>query len=153
MRVPCWDGDILYLNCSVNILVVILYYSWIVCYHWEGLGKTIHKIYFFFLQLQVNLVHLPSHVQLFVIPWTVALQASLSLTISQSLPKFMSIASVIPSSHLILWWDAIQPSHPLMHVNLQLSKRILKRWHPGFGPWPTFSDPWYRTLTYAQKPL
>ena len=30
-------------------------------------------------------------------------QASLSLTISQSLPKFMSIASVMPYSHLILW--------------------------------------------------
>ena len=30
-------------------------------------------------------------------------QASLSPTISQSLPKFMSIASVMPSSHLILW--------------------------------------------------
>ena len=27
----------------------------------------------------------------------------LSLTISQSLPKFMSIATVMPSSHLILW--------------------------------------------------
>ena len=36
-------------------------------------------------------------------PWTAAYQASLSLTISQSLPKFMSIASVMPSSHLILW--------------------------------------------------
>ena len=34
---------------------------------------------------------------------TVAHQASLSLTISQSLPKFMSILSVMPSSHLILW--------------------------------------------------
>ena len=30
-------------------------------------------------------------------------QASLSLTISRSLPKFMSIASVMQSSHLILW--------------------------------------------------
>ena len=36
-------------------------------------------------------------------PWTAARQASLSLIISQSLPKFMSIASVMPSSHLILW--------------------------------------------------
>ena len=36
-------------------------------------------------------------------PWTVARQASLSLTISWGLPKFMSIASVRPSSHLILW--------------------------------------------------
>ena len=34
--------------------------------------------------------------------WTVARQASLSFTISQSLPKFMFIASVMPSCHLIL---------------------------------------------------
>ena len=40
---------------------------------------------------------------LFAAPWTAACQASLSLTISQSLPKFMFIASVMPSSHLILW--------------------------------------------------
>ena len=36
-------------------------------------------------------------------PWTAALQASLSLTNSRSLPKFMFIASVMPSSYLILW--------------------------------------------------
>ena len=36
-------------------------------------------------------------------PWTAARQASLSLTISQSLPKFMSTALVMLSSHLILW--------------------------------------------------
>ena len=41
-----------------------------------------------------------SHVQLFVTPWTVARQASLS--ISQSLLKLMSTESVMPSSHLIL---------------------------------------------------
>ena len=35
-------------------------------------------------------------------PWTAALQASLSLTISWSLPKFMSIESMIPCNHLIL---------------------------------------------------
>ena len=39
--------------------------------------------------------------------WIAACQASLSLTISQSLPKFMSIALVMPSSHLNLW-------HPLL---------------------------------------
>ena len=44
----------------------------------------------------------PSHVRLFAIPWTVAHKASLSLTISQSLPKFMSIETVMPSNHLIL---------------------------------------------------
>ena len=35
-------------------------------------------------------------------PWSTALQASLSITISQSLLKLMSIQSVMPSNHLIL---------------------------------------------------
>ena len=52
-------------------------------------------------------VQLLSHVRLFVTTWTVALQASLSFTISRSLPKLMSIELVIPSNHLILW-------HPLL---------------------------------------
>ena len=47
-------------------------------------------------------VQSPNHVWLFETPWIAAHQASLSLTISQSLPKFMSIASLMPSSHLIL---------------------------------------------------
>ena len=50
----------------------------------------------------VVVVQLPSCVRLFVTPWTAAHLTSLSLTISQSLPKFMSIALVMPSSHLIL---------------------------------------------------
>ena len=40
--------------------------------------------------------------RLFATPWTAALQASLSFTISQSLLKLMSIESVMPSNHLIL---------------------------------------------------
>ena len=48
-------------------------------------------------------VQSPSHVQLLATPWTAARQAALCLTISQSLPKFMSIASLMPPSHLILW--------------------------------------------------
>ena len=43
-----------------------------------------------------------SHVQLFVIPWTAAQQASLSSTISRSLLRFMFIELVMPSNHLIL---------------------------------------------------
>ena len=35
-------------------------------------------------------------------PWTAALQASLSITKSQSLLKLMSVTSVMPSNHLIL---------------------------------------------------
>jgi len=42
-------------------------------------------------------VQSPSRVQLSVTPWTAACQASLSLTISWSLPKFMSVELVMPS--------------------------------------------------------
>ena len=47
-------------------------------------------------------VHSPSHVQLFVTPWTAAHQASLCITNFWSLIKCMSIESVMPSNHLIL---------------------------------------------------
>ena len=43
-----------------------------------------------------------SRVQPFAAAWTAACQASLSITNSQSLFKFMSIESVMPSNHLIL---------------------------------------------------
>ena len=42
-------------------------------------------------------------VQLFGTPWTAAHQASLSIANSQSLLKLMSIESVMPSNHLILY--------------------------------------------------
>ena len=51
-----------------------------------------------------------SHVRLFVIPWTVARQASLSITNSRSLLKLMSIKSVMPSNHLILCHPLLPPS-------------------------------------------
>ena len=52
--------------------------------------------------MPLSSIHLLSHVQLFAIPWTVARQASLSITNCRSLPKLMSIESVMPSKHLIL---------------------------------------------------
>ena len=55
-----------------------------------------------FLKVAVVVAQLLSHVWLFVTPWTVAHQASLSFTISWSLHKFMSFESVILSNHLIL---------------------------------------------------
>ena len=50
----------------------------------------------------VSSVQSLSHVRLFVTSWTAARQASLSITKSQSLPKLVSIESVMPSNHLIL---------------------------------------------------
>ena len=44
-----------------------------------------------------------SHVRFFATPWTAARQASLSFTISWSLLKLLSIESVMPSNHFILY--------------------------------------------------
>ena len=52
---------------------------------------------------QLSSVQPLSRVQLFATPWIAALQGSLSITNSQSLLKCMSIESVMPSNHLILW--------------------------------------------------
>ena len=51
-----------------------------------------------------------SHVQFLVTPWTAALQASLSITNSQSLLILMSIESMTPSNHLILCYPLLPPS-------------------------------------------
>ena len=60
--------------------------------------------------IQFSSVQSLSCVQLFVIPWTAACQASLSITNSQRLLKLMSIESVMPSNHLIL-------CHPLLFLS------------------------------------
>ena len=51
---------------------------------------------------QFSSVQLLGCVRLFATLWIAALQASLSITISRSSLRFMSIESVMPSSHLIL---------------------------------------------------
>ena len=53
-------------------------------------------------QPQFSSVQSLSRVRLFATPWTVAHQSSLSITNSQSLPRLMSIESVMPSNHRIL---------------------------------------------------
>ena len=57
--------------------------------------------------IQFSSVQSLNCVPLFATPWITARQASLSITNSWSLPKPMSIESVMPSSHLIL-------CHPLL---------------------------------------
>ena len=51
-----------------------------------------------------------SHVQLFATPWTAACQASLCITNPESLPKLMSIESLMPCNHLILCSPLLLPS-------------------------------------------
>jgi len=58
---------------------------------------------------QFSSVQSHSHVWLFVTPWIIACQASLSITNSWSLPKLTSIESVMPSNHLIFCRPLLLP--------------------------------------------
>ena len=75
-------------------------------------------------------------------PWTAACQASLSITNSQSLPKFMSIQSVMPSSHLILCCPllllpSIFPSTSVFSNESVLRFRWPKYWNFSFSISPS----------------
>ena len=85
-------------------------------------------------QLQFSSVQSLSHVRLFVTPWTAAHQASLSITNSQSLPRLMSIESVMPSNHLILCC-------PLLLLPSALCIRWPKHWSFSFNIIPTNEHP------------
>ena len=72
------------------------------------LGFSVHGI-FQAIRLVVVVVQSLSHVRLFMTPWTVACQASLSITNSQSLLKLTSMELVMPSNHLILCCPLLLP--------------------------------------------
>ena len=90
----------------------------------------------------VAVVQLPSHVQFFATPRMAACQTSLPLTISQSLPKFMHIESVMPSNHLILCRPlflppSIFPSIRAFSNELALCIRWSKYWSLSFSISPS----------------
>ena len=81
-------------------------------------------------------VQSPSCIRLSATPWTAVCQASLSLAISQSLPKFMSIASVMPSSHLSLCHlllPSVSPSIRVFSNELAVRIRWPKYWSFSFN--------------------
>ena len=79
------------------------------------------------------LVQLLSHALLFVIPWTAAQQASLSITNSWSLLKLMSIESVMTSNHLILCHPLLLLPSVFPSLNVFFSESVVCiRW-PKYG--------------------
>ena len=75
-------------------------------------------------------------------PWTIALQAPLSFTISQSLLRFMSIESVMPSSRLIfchpfLLLPSIFPSIRVFSNESAFRIRRPKYWNFSFSIGPS----------------
>ena len=74
-------------------------------------------------------VQLLSHILLFASPWTAARQASLSITISWSLLKYMSIESVMPSIHLILCCPLLLLPSIFPSIKVYSNKSVLRiRW-------------------------
>ena len=72
-----------------------------------------------------------SSVRFFVTPWSVAHQAPLSSTISQTLLKCMSIESVMPSNHLIL-------CHPLLLPSIFPNNRVFSNESALHIRWPKY---------------
>ena len=88
-----------------------------------------------------SVVQLFSCVRLFATPWTAALQASVSVTNSQSLLKFMSIVSVMPSNHLILCHPLHLPPSIFPSIRLFSNDSIICiRW------------PKYRSFSFSISP-
>ena len=91
-------------------------------------------------------VQLLSRVQLFVTPWIAARQASLSITNSRTLLKFMSIESMMPSSHLtlcrpLLLLSPISPSIRVFSNESTLHMRWPKYWSFSFNISPSNEHP------------
>ena len=87
-----------------------------------------------------------SRVQLSATPWTTALQASLSITNSRSLPKLMPIELVMPSNHLVLCrplllLSSIFPSIGVFSNESALHTRWPKYWSFSFNISPSNKHP------------
>ena len=87
-----------------------------------------------------------SRVRLFATPWTIACQASLSTSNSRSLPKLMSIESVMIFNHLILCCPlllppSIFPSIRVFSNESALSIRWPKYWSFSFNISPSNEHP------------
>ena len=92
--------------------------------------------------MELSSVQPLSRIWLFVIPWTAARQASLSITNSLSLLKLMSIKSVMPPNHLIiccplLLLPSIFPSFGAFSNESALSIRQSKYWSFSFSISPS----------------
>ena len=119
---------------------------------WEAERGLFRTHYFdvnlrFLGQTHFSSVQSLSCVRLFVTLWIAAHQASLSITISWSLPKPMSIESVIPSKHLILCCPllllpSIFPSIRVFSNESALHIRWPKYWSFSFNISPSNEHPW-----------
>ena len=107
----------------------------------QAYSKAIH-LYCIPETLWFSSVQSLSHVGLFATPWTVASQASLSITNSQSLLKFISTDLEMPSNHPILYCphlllSSVFPSIRVFSNESALQVRWPKYWSFNFSISPS----------------
>ena len=106
------------------------------CWWWEL--PILSTQFFYKPKTALSSVQSLSRVRLFVTPWIAAHQASLSITNFRSSLRFMSIESVMPSSHLILGrplllLPPIPPSIKVFSNESTLHMRWPKYWSFSFS--------------------
>ena len=92
-------------------------------------SSSLRSCHLLHLILSAGVVHSLSCVRLFVTPCTAARQASLSITISWTLLKLMSIESVMPSHRLTLCHPLLLPPSTFPSIRIFSSELALHlRW-------------------------
>ena len=125
----------MWLNLILNFYCLYLSCLFLVCF-------TFSTFIYIFFSIWIIVLSVSSVTQLcptLCNPWTVAHHTSLSITNSQSLLKLMSIASVMPSNHLIfccllLLLPSVFPSNKVFSNELVLHIRWPKYWHFSISP-------------------
>ena len=116
----------------ISKYVLLPFLNFDVCIFIKGASHyNLENSLFNSISVQFSSVQLLSCVQLFATRWTVACQAALSTTNSQSLPKLMSIESVMPSSNLIL-------CHPLLLLPQSLPASVFSNESTLRMRWPKY---------------
>ena len=121
--------------------LLLLYFTLQYC-----IGFAIHWLESIFLIFHCSVQFSRSVVSDSATPWNAARQASLSITISRSSLKLMSIESVMPSSHLILCCPLlllppIPPSLRVFSNESTLRMRWPKYWSFSFSIIPSKEHP------------
>ena len=126
-------------NITIYCWLLIKYYHpwfwdyWVPIFLHLRLSITVPCFYFSYQKCIVSSTAISVQslirVWLFVTPWTVACQVSLSITNSRSLLKLISIESVIPSNHLFLCHPLLLPPSIFPSITVFSNESALRiRW-------------------------